>query len=169
MGVKKSVKDLKLIHAIKMKFLFAVFVAAVSAISLPASLPASMLASILSDSTVMEAVAETLGSDAVTSDGVNLSALFGGSAAAVSAAADSAAAAASAAADSAAAAAVDTAALEACTNAQNELANSQNDLETFGLKLACEGACDGIEGETCGFLVNGVSFALVALLAFLRN
>merc|ERR1712142_935987 len=111
MGVKKSVKDLKLIHAIKMKFLFAVFVAAVSAISLPASLPASMLASILSDSTVMEAVAETLGSDAVTSDGVNLSALFGGAA---SAAADSAAAA--SAADS-----VDESVLQACTDAQNKL------------------------------------------------
>merc|ERR1711970_292394 len=173
-------KELKLIHAIKMKFFFAVFVAATSALEMTPDALAAM--GILSDSTFMEWAASEIGSDAVTSDGVDLAALLGGSApadavaadaavvAAVDAAADVAADAASdAVADVAADVAVDNAALEACTNAQNELNASENGLESFGLKIACDDACRDIENETCGFLVNGVSFALVALLAFLRN
>merc|ERR1712212_1211236 len=196
MGVKNSVKELKLIHAIKMKFFFAVFVAATSALEMTPDALAAM--GILSDSTFMEWAASEIGSDAVTSDGVDLAALLGGSApadavaadaavvAAVDAAADVAAAdaavvaavdaadvaadaASDAVADVAADVAVDNAALEACTNAQNELNASENGLESFGLKIACDTACADIEDETCGFLVNGVSFALVALLAFLRN
>merc|ERR1712212_1133868 len=208
MGVKNSVKELKLIHAIKMKFFFAVFVAATSALEMTPDALAAM--GILSDSTFMEWAASEIGSDAVTSDGVDLAALLGGSApadavaadaavvAAVDAAADVAAdatadavaadaavvaavdaadvaadaasdAVADAVADVAADVAVDNAALEACTNAQNELNASDNGFESLGLKMACDTACADIEGETCGFLVNGVSFALVALLAFLRN
>merc|ERR1712212_1011460 len=168
MGVKNSVKELKLIHAIKMKFFFAVFVAATSALEMTPDALAAM--GILSDSTFMEWAASEIGSDAVTSDGVDLAALLGGSAPADAVAADAAVVAAvDAAADVAADAAVDTAALEACTNAQNELNASENGLESFGLKIACDEACADIEDETCGFLVNGVSFALVALLAFLRN
>merc|ERR1711970_1165247 len=210
MGVKNSVKELKLIHAIKMKFFFAVFVAATSALEMTPDALAAM--GILSDSTFMEWAASEIGSDAVTSDGVDLAALLGGSAdaAAADAAADAVAAdaavvaavdaaadvAADAASDAAAAAAVvaavdaadvaadaasdavadvaadvavDNAALEACTNAQNELNASNNGFESLGLKIACDEACADIEDETCGFLVNGVSFALVALLAFLRN
>merc|ERR1711970_240433 len=183
MGVKNSVKELKLIHAIKMKFFFAVFVAATSALEMTPDALAAM--GILSDSTFMEWAASEIGSDAVTSDGVDLAALLGGSAsadaavvAAVDAAADVAADAASdavadvaadAVADVVADVAVDNAALEACTNAQNELNASENGLETFGLQIACDEACRDFEDETCGFLVNGVSFALVALLAFLRN
>merc|ERR1712212_502573 len=181
MGVKNSVKELKLIHAIKMKFFFAVFVAATSALEMTPDALAAM--GILSDSTFMEWAASEIGSDAVTSDGVDLAALLGGSAPADAVAADAAVVAAvdaaadvaadatadAVAADAAADVAVDNAALEACTNAQNELNASNNGFESFGLKIACDTACADIEGETCGFLVNGVSFALVALLAFLRN
>merc|ERR1711970_1142185 len=179
MGVKNSVKELKLIHAIKMKFFFAVFVAATSALEMTPDALAAM--GILSDSTFMEWAASEIGSDAVTSDGVDLAALLGGSAsadaavvAAVDAAADAASdavadVAADAVADVVADVAVDNAALEACTNAQNELNASENGLGTFGLQIACDEACRDFEDETCGFLVNGVPFALVALLAFLRN
>merc|ERR1711970_87587 len=172
-------KELKLIHAIKMKFFFAVFVAATSALEMTPDALAAM--GILSDSTFMEWAASEIGSDAVTSDGVDLAALLGGSAPADAVAADAAVvaavdaadvaadAASDAVADVAADVAVDNAALEACTNAQNELNASENGLESFGLKIACDEACADIEDETCGFLVNGVSFALVALLAFLRN
>merc|ERR1711887_337494 len=135
MGVKNSVKELKLIHAIKMKFFFAVFVAATSALEMTPDALAAM--GILSDSTFMEWAASEIGSDAVTSDGVDLAALLGGSAPADAVAAD------------AAVVAVDNAALEACTNAQNELNASENGLESFGLKIACDEACADIEDETC--------------------
>merc|ERR1711887_483179 len=120
MGVKNSVKELKLIHAIKMKFFFAVFVAATSALEMTPDALAAM--GILSDSTFMEWAASEIGSDAVTSDGVDLAALLGGSAPADAVAADAAAVAAAdaasdAVADVAADVAVDNAALEACTNA----------------------------------------------------
>ena len=162
-----------------MKFFFAVFVAATSALEMTPDALAAM--GILSDSTFMEWAASEIGSDAVTSDGVDLAALLGGSAPADAVAADAAVvaavdaadvaadAASDAVADVAADVAVDNAALEACTNAQNELNASDNGFESLGLKMACDTACADIEGETCGFLVNGVSFALVALLAFLRN
>merc|ERR1712212_306482 len=153
MGVKISVRELK----VKMKFFFAVFVAATSALEMTPDALAAM--GILSDSTFMEWAASEIGSDAVTSDGVDLAALLGGSADA--AAADAAVVAAvDAAADVAADAASDavsSADLEACTNAQNELNANDNGLASIILKGACEEACADIEGETCGFLVNGVS------------
>merc|ERR1712212_776721 len=224
MGVKISVRELK----VKMKFFFAVFVAATSALEMTPDALAAM--GILSDSTFMEWAASEIGSDAVTSDGVDLAALLGGSAAAdatadvaadatVVAAVDIAADAASDAASSAVSLAaleactqaqtelnagyfgfesfgsessglesillkiacdeacadiegencVSVAALEACTQAQDDLNASDDFFEKLDLQAKCESACADIEGETCGFLVNGVSFALVALLAFLRN
>jgi len=59
---------------------------------------------------------------------------------------------------------------EACAEAQANLAASDPDdfFGNLGLQAACEEACSEL-GETCGFLVNGISFALLALLAFLRN
>merc|ERR1712212_1054127 len=103
MGVKISVRELK----VKMKFFFAVFVAATSALEMTPDALAAM--GILSDSTFMEWAASEIGSDAVTSDGVDLAALLGGSADA--AAADAAVV---AAVDAAADVAADAASLEAC-------------------------------------------------------
>merc|ERR1712212_482927 len=58
---------------------------------------------------------------------------------------------------------------EACAEAQAKLDASDDFFERLGLQGECEEACDEFEDETCGFLINGISFALLALLAFLRN
>ena len=55
-----------------------------------------------------------------------------------------------------------------CIEAENALANEDNALAKKPLKLACEAACTGEDGATCGFLVNGVSMILFALLAMLK-
>jgi len=58
---------------------------------------------------------------------------------------------------------------EACAEAQANLAATDDFFERLGLQAECESACAEFEDETCGFLINGISFALLALLAFLRN
>merc|ERR1711917_166798 len=55
-----------------------------------------------------------------------------------------------------------------CIIAENALANEQDALAKMPLKLACEGACAGVVGAACGFLVNGVSMILFALLAMFK-
>ena len=55
-----------------------------------------------------------------------------------------------------------------CIEAENALAKEENALAKMPLKLACEAACANDEGATCGFLVNGVSMILFALLAMLK-
>merc|ERR1712168_481938 len=65
---------------------------------------------------------------------------------------------------------------KACAEAQANLdAFDPDDFGKFDavigkldVQAACEEACSEL-GETCGFLINGISFALLALLAFLRN
>merc|ERR1711917_173904 len=55
-----------------------------------------------------------------------------------------------------------------CIEAENALAKEENALAKMPLKLACQTACANDEGATCGFLVNGVSMILFALLAMLK-
>ena len=55
-----------------------------------------------------------------------------------------------------------------CIEAENALAKEESALAKLPLKLACEAACEGEVGATCGFLVNGVSMILFALLAMLK-
>merc|ERR1719192_1391789 len=64
--------------------------------------------------------------------------------------------------------ATDAAAAEACTQAQEALTASDNALEKIGLQLSCDEACKDIAGETCGFLVNGVSMILFTILALFK-
>ena len=63
---------------------------------------------------------------------------------------------------------LDDAADEACTAAQGTYAASANDLEKVANLAACDLACADIEGETCGSLVNSLSFALFAILSILK-
>ena len=63
---------------------------------------------------------------------------------------------------------LDDAADEACTAAQGTYAASANDLEKVANLAACDLACAEIEGETCGSLVNSLSFALFAILSILK-
>merc|ERR1712131_95821 len=62
----------------------------------------------------------------------------------------------------------DTVALEACKTAQETLASTTNSLEKVAQTAACELACADIENESCGFLVNGLSFVLFAILAVFK-
>merc|ERR1719399_2462112 len=62
----------------------------------------------------------------------------------------------------------DTVALEACKTAQETLAATTNSLEKVAQTAACELACADIENESCGFLVNGLSFVLFAILAVFK-
>ena len=55
---------------------------------------------------------------------------------------------------------------DACTEAQEALAAAQNPAEAFALQVACQAECANVEGETCGFLLNGISLAIFAILAF---
>merc|ERR1711914_33607 len=55
-----------------------------------------------------------------------------------------------------------------CIEAENALAKEENALAKMPLELACRTACANDEGATCGFLVNGVSMILFALLAMLK-
>ena len=55
---------------------------------------------------------------------------------------------------------------EACTEAQEALAAAQNPAEEFALRVACQAECANVEGETCGFLLNGLSLVVLAILAF---
>ena len=57
---------------------------------------------------------------------------------------------------------------EACSEAQKKLADSTNDLQKIGLRITCENACANVDGETCGFLINGLSFVLFTILAIFK-
>ena len=64
--------------------------------------------------------------------------------------------------------AVAAAALEACKKAQEDLAATTNSLEKVSLTAACQLVCDSVEGESCGFLVNGLSFVVFGILALFK-
>merc|ERR1711885_41280 len=55
-----------------------------------------------------------------------------------------------------------------CTTAQANLEAEENFLIKAGLIIECEAACAEFPNETCGFLVNGVSMILFAMLAMLK-
>ena len=58
---------------------------------------------------------------------------------------------------------------EVCIKAQDDLAASTNTIDLVIAEANCEIACEGIEGEKCGYLVNSLSlklFAVQFLLAF---
>ena len=55
-----------------------------------------------------------------------------------------------------------------CIEAETALAKEENGLAKLPLQIACQAACEGEVGATCGFLVNGVSMILFALLAMLK-
>ena len=59
-------------------------------------------------------------------------------------------------------------AMASCARAQIDLTDSTNAVEKVGLKVSCEAACANVDGETCGYLVNGLSFALFAILAIFK-
>ena len=56
---------------------------------------------------------------------------------------------------------------EACVEAEKALADSTSDLEKIALRETCKLACTGEDAE-CGFLVNGLSFVLLAILAIFK-
>merc|ERR1712137_474920 len=70
--------------------------------------------------------------------------------------------------DDAVAAEVDAAAAEACKKAQDDLAATTNSVEKVSATTACQLVCDNVEGESCGFLVNGLSFVLFGILALFK-
>ena len=51
----------------------------------------------------------------------------------------------------------DLAAENACIKAQEDLAATENALEKLAMRHYCEKACDEVDYEACGFLVNGLS------------
>merc|ERR1712137_461573 len=55
-----------------------------------------------------------------------------------------------------------------CIEAETALAKEENGLAKLPLQIACQAACEGEVGATCGFLVNGISMILFALLAMLK-
>ena len=57
---------------------------------------------------------------------------------------------------------------EACVEAEKALADSTSDLEKIALRETCKLACTGVEDAECGFLVNGLSFVLLAILAIFK-
>jgi len=56
----------------------------------------------------------------------------------------------------------------ACDEAQKALSAEEHSLAKIPLKLACEQACVDDPEATCGFLVNGLSMLLIAVLAMLK-
>ena len=56
----------------------------------------------------------------------------------------------------------------ACKESQSALKAASNETEKTAMKTACDLACADVEGETCGFLVNGLSFVLFAILAVFK-
>ena len=65
-------------------------------------------------------------------------------------------------------AAVNPAVSAACDEAQKALSAEENSLAKIPLQLACEQACANDPEATCGFLVNGLSMLLIAVLAMLK-
>merc|ERR1712112_717684 len=55
-----------------------------------------------------------------------------------------------------------------CIEAENAVAKEENALAKGALTMACRAACANDEGATCGFLVNGISMILFALMAMLK-
>ena len=55
-----------------------------------------------------------------------------------------------------------------CLEAQKELSAEENPLNKIPLQFACEKACANDPEATCGFLVNGLSMLLIAVLAMLK-
>ena len=55
-----------------------------------------------------------------------------------------------------------------CKGAKSALEAASNETEKTAMKTACDLACADVEGETCGFLVNGLSFVLFAILAIFK-
>ena len=55
-----------------------------------------------------------------------------------------------------------------CEKAQEELTATSNDVDKVDKQTACDKACADFKDETCGFLANGLSFALFALLAIFK-
>ena len=53
--------------------------------------------------------------------------------------------------------AADTVAENACIKAQEDLAATENALEKLAMRHYCEKACDEVDNEACGFLLNGLS------------
>ena len=56
----------------------------------------------------------------------------------------------------------------ACKESQSALKAASNETEKAAMKTACDLACADVEGETCGFLANGLSFVLFAILAVFK-
>ena len=56
----------------------------------------------------------------------------------------------------------------ACTESQSALKAASNETEKTAMKTACDLACADVEGETCGFFANGLSFVLFAILAVFK-
>jgi len=56
----------------------------------------------------------------------------------------------------------------ACDEAQKALSAEENSLAKIPLQLACESACANDPEARCGFLVNGLSMLLIAVLAMLK-
>ena len=62
--------------------------------------------------------------------------------------------------------------VEVCIKAQDDLAASANTIDLVIAEANCEIACEGIEGEKCGYLVNSLSlklFAVQFLLTVFKN
>ena len=55
-----------------------------------------------------------------------------------------------------------------CLDAQAALDATENSIDRLAKIGECELACANDEGETCGFLVNGLSFVLLAILAIFK-
>ena len=57
---------------------------------------------------------------------------------------------------------------EECQTAMDNVANESNAIKKLPLILECDSECKGEDGAVCGFLVNGLSMILFALLAALK-
>merc|ERR1712147_28221 len=55
-----------------------------------------------------------------------------------------------------------------CIDAQKDLEAEENFIQKGLLRATCEAACAEFPNETCGFVVNGVSMILFAMLAMLK-
>ena len=57
---------------------------------------------------------------------------------------------------------------EECQTAMDNVANESSAIKKLSLIIDCDSECKGEEGAVCGFLVNGLSMILFALLAALK-
>ena len=56
----------------------------------------------------------------------------------------------------------------ACIQAQDDVAATTNAIEKIEKLANCESECAPFDDETCGFLANGLSFVLFAILAIFK-